>query len=146
MEVLEKEKTTKVKCTNQPSYKCLLCDDKRIFCLGCAIACHKDHPVCFVNLPPELKSSKCQCKDIGGSNCKHNPRDATESLLQKDNIFNPSNLRVEFPPPVRNYHSALLGSPSAEMLEKMRYYNLGMGGMPNLGPGMGGMGMRMPVR
>lgn len=56
------EKSEKIlSCTNTPTYKCLKCDDKKIICYGCWIACHEDHPVVYV---ADTKPNRCQCKDI----------------------------------------------------------------------------------
>lgn len=46
-----------------PNYKCLRCDEKKVICLACSVNCHKGHPVCFLNIPPEFKGMKCQEKD-----------------------------------------------------------------------------------
>ena len=55
---------------NLCNYKCLKCDDKKLICYACAITCHKDHPVFFLNFPPEYKIARCQCKEVTGSQCK----------------------------------------------------------------------------
>ena len=96
------------------NYKCLKCDDKRLVCLACSLTCHKDHPVCYLSIPPEIKISRCQCREIPNC-CKHN-KDAPN-----DNKLPPANRpRGEFPPPISNYPSYLSGA-NREFIERIKY-------------------------
>ena len=101
------------------------CDDKKVLCLGCAQTCHQNHPVCFLNIPLELKFAKCMCSEIGNIQCKFRSGEKMASLGKPK----------DFPPmmkPVRLGDNPF-GGPPPEIFERMKLVH-GGGYAPPKGP------------
>lgn len=82
-----------------------------MICLGCSIVCHENHPICFLNIPIELKFAKCVCSEIGCNTCKLNSKDNSN---KKDLLIKPKDFPMYKPAP------APLMGPPPEIYERMK--------------------------
>ena len=108
------EKQVPLACSSYPNYKCLICDDKKVMCLGCSLTCHENHPVCYLNIPTELKFAKCMCSEISSNQCqfKNNFDNGKSSLFGK-----PKDLALMKPP--SGLRNNPFGAPP-EIFERMQ--------------------------
>ncbi len=76
-------------------------------CLACSATCHEGHPVCFLNIPAELKFAKCLCGEIDGNACKL----AKEQAQKAGNIFGRPPKDVKDLPLIKPPGKSALGNP-----------------------------------
>ena len=109
------ERTVFLQCNNQFNYKCLRCDDKRLLCLACSLTCHREHPVCFLSIPPEIKISRCQCREI--PNCCQFSKEAPAD----NRLLISSKPKSEFLPAINHYVPSYMSGANREFIDRMKY-------------------------